>query len=245
MGDAETEITTRPKRSYLIDKLFPSREVHLIGGVSGSGKSRWLFDTVLDWEKGIPILGQKSNPIPWVYVASDRSIESVWDTLETMGINPDEVPTIPAFGAHKKSFGAIIDEISKVKAQLAIIEGFGKFADPPANGWQVAEFLSNCSALTAPSREFPQGLTIWGVMESPKLKPFEKYDNPRQRISGVAAWAHFSETIVLIEHENPKDLRDPHRAIYICPRNLAAIQKKASFDAEGHLRFSDGILSGM
>jgi RecA-family ATPase len=213
---------------YLVDQLLPTKEVHLLAGPSGSGKTRWLFQTILDWQAGISILGKKSYPCPWIYIASDRSRVSVLRTLDGMGIPSDLIPMVNAWDDNL-SLGAILDAIEVSKAGFAIIESFGSFVEQPT-GRCVKDLLQRC-------RRFMNlaNCTILGVMESPKLKPHERYENPRMRVSGAAAWAHFSETIFLIEPANPKTVSDPYRLLNVCPRNGPGIVVNLCFDQNGFL----------
>jgi hypothetical protein len=215
---------------FLIDTIMPTNEVHLMAGPSGAGKSRWLFDTLMDWQQGKPILGLATHPCKWVYVASDRSLASVNRTLTSMSIPIANVPTIPAWD-RQMSLNQILDAIKTHGAELAIIESFGSFVEPPANGNCVKSFLASVAAHARGSN-----LTIWGVVESPKMKPYERYENPRQRVSGAASWGHFSETIFLIEPADAKN-QNGDRKLFVCPRNAPTIEKDGAFDANGHLIF--------
>jgi hypothetical protein len=214
---------------FLIQNLLPACELSLMAGPSGAGKSRWLFDTVLRWQRGEDVLGYSSYPTEWLYVSSDRSRASVTRTFEDMGIDPKDIPLLPAWDMELE-FNGILDEIEKRKPGLAIVESFGSFVDPPANGRGVKQHILRSARFMRRT-----GTTIWGVVESPKLKPFERYENPRQRISGAAAWGHFSETIFLLEPSNPKLPQDPGRTLYVCPRNGAGMTIDMFFDLKGHL----------
>ncbi len=68
--------------NWIIETLMPTREVHLIGGPSGVGKSTWLFQMLADWQKGLPVFGFKSNPGNFIYVSCDRSDQSVGMTMD-------------------------------------------------------------------------------------------------------------------------------------------------------------------
>lgn len=218
----------RKVSGYLVDTLFPSREVHLIAGPSGSGKTRWLFDTLLEWELGADVLGYRSYPVPWCYIASDRSLESVQRTMLDMGLT-GRFPIIPAWDEHW-SWTRLYDHMQKDPAKLFIVESFATFNDGPGRGKDVKEFLQRNSDFC---RRFDK--TIFGVMESPKLKPFERYTNPRQRVSGVAAWAHFAETIVLVEPNELAGAEKPNRVLTVAPRNGKMIVKDLVFNQDGHL----------
>ena len=72
----------------LQDALTP-RRVHLLGGLSDAGKTRFILPAMLNWI-GAP---------PWCYVVGDRTLDDAQDSMRDMGINPADVPTVPAFGA--------------------------------------------------------------------------------------------------------------------------------------------------
>ena len=206
---------------YLIESCLPAQEVHLLAGVSDAGKTRWLFHMLLEWEQGKDIFGLKSSPVPWLYVAGDRTERAAIRTLQDMNLNPNSIPLLPAFGSAHKPLHAIIEEAHKRGAHRLVIEGFQKFVEGTGQFRDVQHFLENMSGYTDPSR-LNGGLTILGVVESPKLKPNERYDDPRQRVSGVSAWGYYSNTIFLIERLRA-DLKagkdSPRRMMYVCPKH--------------------------
>lgn len=85
------EITARRKQleesqEWIVDRIFPSGAMHLIGGPSGVGKTTWLFQMLYEWEQGLQLFGEyKSNPCPWVYISADRSIREMQQTLARIG----------------------------------------------------------------------------------------------------------------------------------------------------------------
>lgn len=219
--------------SYLVDVILPENEIHLLGGPSGAGKTRWLLNTLLQWEKGEDFICYPSHPAPWVYVAADRSVSSVQRTLSSMGIQPGLITAIPAWD---KGMGIseILDAIEKCRAHLVVWESFGSFVEEPAHGQQVKKFLSRMNRFCR-----QVDTTIIGIVESPKMKPYERYSNPRQRISGAAAWGHFSETIFLVEPDPDcmdDDPANPYRFLYVCSRNGPAMKLLMCFDLQGCLQ---------
>ena len=217
---------------FLIDCILPKREISLVGGPSGAGKTRWLMHMLVnEWQRGLPVLGYNSHPCKWTYVASDRSIASVHRTLHDLGIDPAKIDILPAWGKHKKTLNQIYDEAETRKAKLLVIEGFGGYADEGTPN-AVRRHLS--AVQTAVEH---YDLTIIGVVEQPKMKPRDIYENPRQRISGAAAWGHYTETIFLVEPEDVKDPRLPTRRLIVCPRNAAGLTLHGSFDNQGRIQF--------
>src|SRR5260221_9687737 len=98
-----------PKVSCLIEEVLPTRRVHLLGGVSDAGKTRWVIPAMLDWEDRKEVLGRASHPVPWAYVIGDRTHQEAKDTMHTMGINPDRIRCIPAFGRENKNYLKVLD----------------------------------------------------------------------------------------------------------------------------------------
>ena len=224
---------------YIIEDLVPKHEVHLIAGVSGAGKTTWLFHTLLDWQKGLPVLGFKSNPVPWCYVAADRSLAAANRTMAKMAIPPGSFPMVSAHGADKKSWDQIADVLAEMEVEMAVVEGFAGLLEGNGSGShrEVGNFMHKVCEDCAPSKQFPNGLTIIGVVESPKSKQNEKYSLPRQRVSGVATWGHMSDCIFLIEHMHPEQHGHPGRKLFVCPRIGKDIEFIGGFKGTNHLTF--------
>ncbi|MBO0887479.1 AAA family ATPase [Candidatus Bathyarchaeota archaeon] len=225
-----SEDNTRPE--FLIEKLLPANEIHLLAGPSGAGKTRWLIQMLKnEWERGFPVLGYHSNPVPWCYIGSDRSTKSVRRTISDIGIDPDTINIIPCWGRDRKTMAGIEQVIEDSGAYLAVIEGFAGFCDGD-NSHHVRNFLCTVQAWIQ-----HKNLTIIGVVESPKMKPYERYENPRQRVSGAAAWAHYSDTIMLVEPRDSRHPKLPDRILHICPRNASALEVHGGFTEDGRLIF--------
>jgi len=228
-----TENNHSPK--FLVDLLLVSREVHLLGGPAGAGKTRWLLDNILLWADGQPFLEFPSHPVPWIYVAGDRSTDSVCRTLATMGIDPKRVPILHAWD-EKMGVNEILDKIILSKAGLVVWESFGTLVNEPGRGPQVKAYMQRMSRFCQQTDK-----TIIGVMEAPKMKPFDRYENPRQRISGPVGWGHHAETIFLVEPVDIENPGNPYRILTVCLRNGAGIQKVLCFDPFGKLLISNEV----
>ncbi len=212
-----------------VETIFPEGAIHLVGGPTGAGKTRWLLQTMLAVARGRPVLGYKSSPRPWVYISADRQEAEVWRTVDSMGLNRVDIPLLPAF-APLKTVGQIFDEAEQRGAQLLVWEGFGSYVGDGAGNATVRQWLSSLTYMLrhdALGRIRPEPLTIIGVVEQPKMKPNAVYANPRQRISGPAAWGHSASTIILVEHQT-KDCTGPLRVLRIYPRDAAPIERQAT-----------------
>jgi AAA domain len=225
----------RKPRRYLIDRLFPHTGVHLIGGPSGAGKTRWLFQTLIDyWEKGKEVLGYKSHPCPWLYIAGDRPLDDAYDTLEDLGYNPDHVRMYGAVNEGVREIEPILNIIVEAnpKPELVVVEGLPFMCKGNTNDIShVSKFMTNL-ARTCIKAE----IGIWGSCHSPKMKEDAHYDNPRQRVMGSVAWAACAGTIVLVEPVGHGSTEiENQRRLIVLPRLGASIYKDLQFNTAGRL----------
>jgi hypothetical protein len=221
---------------YLIDEVLPTNRIHLLAGVSDAGKTRLLLPLMSEWQQGNSVLGRKSHPVPWAYVIGDRLEQEAIDSMNSMGINPKTIRCIPAFGRHNKSYCEILLAAAKMDPppQFLVWEGFSDMCGE--RRYEVKEFLGALGSYCEGSKEFPHGLTILGVVEAPKQKPYEKYPNPRQRVSGASAWSYHSSTILLLEGADKDEaLLTPYRTLWICVKNGVRRKLVARFDIQGRL----------
>jgi AAA domain len=223
----------RPKwaSEFIVNQLLPKKEVHLLAGPSGTGKTRWFTSALSTARKTGKFLNFDCMVDKWAYVLADRSIDSFRRTLGDIEINEDEMHVIPAWGDDFLTLHQIFDRVKDSGAELIFIEAFAGFCEGSL-GRQVRVFLNSMYTMIRKAN-----LTVVGVMESPKLKPYEKYELPRQRVSGAATWAHLSDTIFLLEPEDIKDPTKPGRVLTVCPRNMADSIWKSSFTKDGKLAF--------
>lgn len=207
----------------IVDKIFPEQTIHLVAGSTGAGKSRWLLEWLADWQQGKAVIdGHTSHPVPWLYVSGDRSEKEANATIADLGINPSTIPLLPAFGIMPPIGPLGILEIAEKKdIGLLVWEGFGQYVESNAGSSKVKAWLNMIVwrlSHTQPGHQRKRPLTIIGVMEQPKMKPRDKYQNARQRISGPAAWGHTASTIVLVEHALPS-CKGPDRKLEIYPHH--------------------------
>lgn len=221
----------------LVEDILPPRRVHLLGGESDAGKTRFIIPALKEWEKGGLFLGKPGHPVPWAYVIGDRLLEEAHDTVRDMGFEPSSIPMIPAFGPDNKNWPQIVRAVAELKPipSLLVIEGFGELVDDPPTRKRVRNFLSDVSSYCGPGTELPEGMTVLGIVESPKMKPSERYANPRQRISGVSAWGYHTSTVMLIENEDPEGL-SAERTIWVCMKNAKRLKIAARFGSDNRLK---------
>lgn len=205
---------------FIVDDILPARQVHLIGGPSGSGKTTWMCQAFFgDWQEGRPLLGHPSHPAPWLYVACDRNRESVQHTLARCGLafDPKTMCSITDFQG-----SILLPELHHrfPWARVWFIEALDMMMpEGDINSRrQVASFLRQLSKDCQ-----THNVTLVGTVHSPKQTQDHHYNNPRDRITGSAAWSAFAETLIVFEPTGPTT-----RHVDLLPRNAAA----ESFDFE-------------
>jgi RecA-family ATPase len=233
--------TTAPLRSpeYLIEEILPSREVHLIGGPSGGGKTTWLFQVLLDWQQGKDVLGHRSNPVPWVYISTDRSTNGVERVLQRMHINASDIPYVSTIGTDGETiYDAMKAGLAKVPgAKLIVIEGMSGLLPSGSRsqndgGYQlVRRFLGRLNKWCQDN-----DVTIIGIVHSPKMREDSRYSDPRQRVMGSVAWAAYTETVFLIEPTASGSKETAGlRTLIVLPRNSPTLYLDFQFNANGRL----------
>jgi len=203
---------------YLIEQLLPTREIHLVAGAAGVGKTTWLLGVLMKWAKGESVLGFKSHPCPWMYVTGDRTKDGNIRTATRMGIHPQElhIADLPM-----KPEEGLVQYLIKLKqkhpeVELFVIEGFQSFSPngKPNEYTPTAKFLRQLT-------EFCQreNVTIIGVCHSAKRKKNDYYESSRDRMMGSGAWSAYSDCFIIVESADPEDSEATTRNITIMPRN--------------------------
>ena len=221
---------TKPKR-WFITRLFPSREVHLIGGPSGAGKTRWLLDIIREWKEGRDIYGYTSHPQPFLYISCDRSKESVQTTLDDLGLDipfkslPEDFYQIPkSLAGLEKLF------LLHPNVRIFFFDAIAVFCSKPNDYNFVETFLTGIMRLCK-----KYNITVFGTTHATKVKEGENFPDVRQRIIGSAAWAAFSDTVCILEKIGPQD-ESGERKIYILPRNAKEFAVRLRFDENGRFK---------
>lgn len=229
--------------TYIIDPLFPTREVHIVAGASGAGKSTLLAQIADQLIKGEDVFGYTPNKINGIaYLAFDRKLAAMGRTFER-SLQASETPfpfysTIdsPEFSdqSHREPLGAIkhLKELHP-EVDLLIVDGIGvAFKGDSSRLSEVAAFIHTIlRALT----NMPSDLTIFAIHHMSKTKKGNEYSSARAKLHGSVAWAATAETVILIEPENENDPENPNRLITICPRNAPERQYTYCYDEYGRL----------
>jgi len=217
---------------FLIEGILPANEVHLLGGSSGSGKTTFMFQVLLaEWQKGNPVFGHASHPIPYSYVSIDRSRSSVTRTLERLGLT-DQITRIicqEELPEDCMQVGSVLRETVRQHpdSKLIIIEGFQLLAGEAGNKYNsVARTLKAAARLCT-----KHNLTIIGVCHSPKMKVEEGFQHPREMLLGSVSWGAYSDTVITLNLEELTGVITVH----VLPRNAASEQHEMHFGENGVL----------
>lgn len=202
---------------WIVDRLMPEREVHLLAGAAGAGKTTLAMQILSAIQSGTDVFGYRTHPTKVVIVSNDRSVASHSRMIDGMSVPADRFQ----FFSQRNRF-ADIETIVKNCAmsypgcRLIFIDGFatlvpnGKLSDYN----EVANFLRRCGRLCE-----DYNMTILGSVHATKTKEGERFPNPRQRVLGSVAWAGFSDLILVVDPAKPDDPNDPFRIVSVLPRN--------------------------
>jgi len=154
-----------------------------------------------------------------------------------MGIDPQSIRTIPAFGPDNKDFNQIMRAIALLdpEPELAIIESFGDMIEGRGFRREVRDFCSKVASYCQPDKTNPKGLTMIGVMETPKQNNSDKYPDPRQMVSGAAGWGYHSSSVFLIEGE---DFTAKERTLSASIKNGPSFRINGAFNPQNRLIFN-------
>ena len=218
---------------YLIDRILPRNRIHLIAGISSAGKTRWAIPTLMMFGVSMPVLGLKSNAVPWGIVCRDRPLADVEEGMAKMRLKMSDLTIIPACGSQSKGYGDIIAEIRRLKLELVLWEGFDLMVENINSQGEVQQFLNQAIA------HCEGGLTIIGSTGVAKLKPHEMYQNPRQLVAGSSVWERMTSTDFINQPIDPANIEDPRRILYVSLKNDPSFAVGGKFDHNGVLVFDD------
>ena len=213
-----------PTTPCLFEDLFAIGSVHILAGMSGSGKTRFAFQMIEEIEqKGTFLKSPSLLPISACYFAFDRALSSIHRTLNSMKCE------LKAPIASLYEQARIVEELripgpDKVKGHnLVIIDGLDCIINKLIDARDVARVLHQCSQLAISSE-----VAILGIVGTAKVKNGEGYEQPRERLIGSSYWARLSEDIILI---SPSENGNKHdRIVDILPRNSAPLQIDITFE---------------
>lgn len=212
---------------FLIDSILPAREVHLLGGSPGVGKTTFLIQ-FLDWfRKGEPVFGFRTHPEKGgvLYISCDRSPESFKRALDRLRVPHTAFPWLTDYDIPSGPLGVPRAEVmlewvhsKHPEVVLVVMDGLSLLVPEGRSGSDggyssVAKFLRSLRARAA-----KLGLTVLGTCHANKVKEGESYSNPRDRILGSTAWSGFSDLVLILDPLDPSNPENPVRVLNVLPR---------------------------
>jgi len=222
---------------WIIDRLMPEREVHLLAGPAGVGKTTLSMQILSDIQDGLPVFGRRTFPTPVVLVSCDRSFASHERMIADMGVPAQKFK----FFSQRNSPTTIFEIVTQCArnfpaCRLIFIDGFATLVPNAklSDYGEVSSFLRLCGRLC---EQF--NVTILGSLHATKTKEGESYTNPRQRVLGSVAWSGFADLIITIDAEKPSETENQIRLVNVLPRNSAEFALKYQRENEKLVLYTD------
>jgi hypothetical protein len=195
-----------------------------------------MFDAMT---KGEPFLGRQTQPVKLAYIAVDRSADSVYETMDRVGVHFPVVSLVDQNLIGEPLISKVIPLLTHHcghRPDFIYIDGFtGMVPDGYLNNYMVvAKWLGGLQRYCA-----NMGMTILGACHTSKTKEGEGFTNLRQKIAGSVAWAGFTETVIIIEPVEGG--REESRRVSLLPRNFPAEHLTMNFTPDGKLAPPDKI----
>jgi hypothetical protein len=222
---------------YLIQGLMPAREVSLIAGSSGVGKTKLTIQMARAILEGKDFLTYRTVRTPSLYVACDRGHDSVLRSLFAYGLKEDSFEwltedSIPSQLGRMPRPVQILNYINRKFPQIrfVVLDGFSGLVQDVSDYQEVKSMIrgtQNCC------QKFD--LTVLGTTHSTKIKTLDKICNPRERVLGSVAWGGYSEMVISLDPEDLEDVTNPFRIAHVCNHSGANLRLRLKFDSSGAL----------
>lgn len=227
------------QKAFVIGTILPVREVHILSGSSGSGKTMWLFQMLIRWLNSASILGYPAFPRPFAYIACERSRTNALATFARTGAEHDQ-QVFPIISTAEEGIWNLEEVIARAADEVPglefiVLDGVTSLVPGnPAHTTAVNEFFNQAVKLMR-----SRNITILATTSAAKLKADERYLSPRQRVMGAAAWGARSGTTMILEETNPEDPLDGRRTLHLLPQQTLARILHFMLDTQGRFVLDD------
>ena len=231
--EAAGEPTAPPQPSdWLIEDLVRCGGITVIGGPSGVGKTKFLFQMVEEWHNERPLFGRATHAQPFCLVSCTHSTAAAVESAHAVGACVSEIPIISAVNDAKSiSFLAVCELAQKRVPDLRVLFVDGMHSLGCAKS--IVDYGTVWELVTGIKRILQRdNLTL--VTTGRTAKPNERNSsNPRDRFLGSTAWTEGLAAYIAIEQSRPNDVHDPRRVITVLPANAPPEVFQWRFTADG------------
>lgn len=221
-------------QQYVVeDGIMPKWEVHILAAASGAGKTTLMIQMIDDLKEGNKVFDAITNPVHPAYICNDRTLNDIkrtFDRIKPRNQYPfySVISSPELAGTH--TIGEIIRKVKSLHPEIDFIV-FDPISQQVKNvndAKEVSSLLRNLSRICEELK-----VTIMIIHHSAKVKTDAIYANPRQKMSGSAAWGGYSNLNLILEEDDESDPTNPIRKLHICPRNGANRFMKYILDENG------------
>lgn len=192
----------------IIPRVLPLRQVHLLSGASGVGKTALLTWMLKQFVLGDRVFGHPTNPPPYIgIIVADRAWEDHALWLEAVGLDIPHVSFVDdalKLGPRHQRVATLMNAIDKLRLDSGLDDfpdGSLIVVDPiaPFLGGRLNDYDTCAEAMLTLNQQIRKvGLTILGIVHAGKQKNSkeERYTRPQDRILGSTALTAFAGTVL-------------------------------------------------
>ncbi len=220
---------------HVIEAIMPCREVHILAGASGAGKTSLIVQMIDDLTEGNPLFGLRTMPVKMAYLCNDRSTDDLTRTFER--INPKhEIPRYSMLDdPNFANISGVLNAITILKTlhpdvNFVVFDPISTEIVNGNNPQEVGKFLKSLTILAQ-----KLDITILIIHHTAKTKMDAGYASPREKMAGCGAWGGYSNLNMIITPEVEDDPTNEYRYLHILPRNGANLMIRLLKDERGGL----------
>lgn len=200
---------------------FPLREISIIGGPSGVGKTTWTLLTLERIRAGLDVWGRPTTPRDYRVLMGDRSKSSVRRSVRAMGLTDETLKRVIRLTAQDALAdpAEVLDSLAEQNpgVHVWLIEGLDMWLPDPNKMPVVAPALDRLQRVAQ-----RRNLCVLATVGAPKAKGEDKDRyHGRDGLFGSAAWARKADTVVVLSLHNAKDPNSV-RVCWVLPRDAKA-----------------------
>lgn len=246
-GESQESPQVTNPHGYLIEPIWPLREVHIITGESGVGKTTLLTQWVNDLVEGNQIMGYKLPPQKVVYISNERSQESLeidniarWKlkapfytiavAMEGVKVPKDKLWTY-------EGLVGLIKKYSELGFKVMVIDPIVTFCPKPNDQNEVHRFLYTL----AQNQLKKYDVTIIASGHPPKEREGQKILNIRQKVAGSQGWGSFSNCNMHLEPADNANRMETRVRLEVRSRHAQPMEFFFDRDEIGRLVEVEGV----